>query len=410
MFTSKGTEVYGYRWAILFAFAATNALGAIVYVAFTPLSSEVINFFTPHPSLAEVSLLTLVNPLMFVILALPSGIIADKVGWKITVGIGTIIETIFIILRIFALDMGFMWLLIFQIGFSVGGPPVLASVQKMVVKWFPVKERTVASGLGILTTFLGIMIGTIMSPILYYNLGFGLQGALTIDGILMVIAAIIFFAFARESPPKPPAVEEKVTVKFGGMLRTRGMWLMAGGFFTGFGIYFALLTLLASILPTIGILGSVNAGLVEGCMTLGGIAGCIAIPRISDALGRRKPFLITAGLFAAVFSFVIGTIGDLTVSIISALLLGFFVIAVLPVALTMLGEMKTIGAALVGAATGLTMMVGYIGAVAVTLIAEVLSTPTSWYTSIIFLAVLGLIGMLVMAFVRETGEAAKGKK
>jgi nitrate/nitrite transporter NarK len=151
--------------------------------------------------------------------------------------------------------MGFIWLLIFQIGFSVGGPPVLASVQKMAVSWFPVKERAVASGLGILTTFLGLMIGLIVSPILYYNFGLGLQGTVTIDGILIVIGAIVFFAVARERPPKPPAIEEKVTVKIGGMLRTRDLWLIAIGFFAGFGIYFALLTLLAFILPTIGISG-----------------------------------------------------------------------------------------------------------------------------------------------------------
>jgi MFS family permease len=346
---------------------------------------------------------------MYVFLALPFGILADKKGWKITVGIGAIFQAAFCVLRIFALNMSFLWLLIFQIGFSIGGPPVLASVQKMVVKWFPVKERTVASGLGILTTFLGLMIGSIMSPILYSDFG-GLAGALTIDGVLIVIGAIVYFALARESPPKPPAVEEKVTLKMGGMLRTRDLWLLAIGFFAGFGIYFAILTLAAFILPTIGVPGSFNAGLVTGCMTLGGIFGCIAIPRISDALGRRKPFLILAGLFAMIFSYVIGTIGILMVSIVSALVLGFFVISVLPVALEMLAEMKTIGPPLVGAASGLTMTIGYVGAVGVTLVAEMLGTPLNWSLSVLFLAILGLVGTVFMAFVKETGEAVKGKK
>jgi MFS family permease len=346
---------------------------------------------------------------MYVFLALPFGILADKKGWKITVGIGAIFQAAFCVLRIFALNMSFLWLLIFQIGFSIGGPPVLASVQKMVVKWFPVKERTVASGLGILTTFLGLMIGSIMSPILYADFG-GLAGALTVDGVLIVIAAVVYFTLARENPPKPPAVEEKVTLKMGGMLRTRDLWLLAIGFFAGFGIYFALLTLAVFILPTIGVPGSFNAGLVTGCMTLGGIFGCIAIPRISDALGRRKPFLILAGLFAMIFSYVIGTIGILMVSIISALVLGFFVISVLPVALEMLAEMKTIGPPLVGAASGLTMTIGYVGAVGVTLIAEMLGTPLNWSLSVLFLAVLGLVGTVFMAFVKETGEAVKGKK
>lgn len=141
-----------------------------------------------------------------------------------------------------------------------------------------------------------------------------------------------------------------------------------------------------------------------------GILGCVAIPRISDKIGRRKPFLILAGLFAAIFSFIIGTVGDLSISIISALLLGFFVIAVMPIALTMLGEMETVGATLVGAASGLAMTIGYIGAVGISLVAQMLSTPVSWYTSILLLAILGVVGTLVMALVRETGEAVKKGK
>jgi sugar phosphate permease len=238
----------------------------------------------------------------------------------------------------------------------------------------------------------------------------GLQGVLTIDGILIVIGAIIFFALARENPAKPPAIEEKVTTKLGGMLRTRDLWLISAGFFAGFGIYFALLTWTSFILNAIGITSATDVGIVQASMTFGGILGCIIIPRVSDAWGRRKPFLIMAGLFAAVFSYIIGTIGILTVSIISALILGFFVISVLPIALSMLGEMKTIGSALVGAATGLTMTIGYIGAVGIGLTALILSTPVSWGTSILFLVALGLIGTLIMMFVRETGEAAKGKK
>lgn len=163
---------------------------------------------------------------MYVFLALPFGILADKKGWKITVGIGAILMAVFCVLRIFALDMGFMWMLIAQTGFSFGGPPVLASVQKMVVKWFPVKERTVASGLGILTTFLGLMLGSFLSPKLFYMFAAsptdyygGLKGTLTIDGIIIVIGAAIFFAIAREAPAKPPAIEEKVTLKMGGMLK-----------------------------------------------------------------------------------------------------------------------------------------------------------------------------------------------
>jgi MFS family permease len=353
---------------------------------------------------------------MYVFLALPFGILADKKGWKITVAIGAILQASFCILRIFALDMGFMWMLIFQTGFSFGGPPVLASVQKMVVKWFPSKERTVASGLGILTTFLGLMLGSFLSPRLfsmfaasptdYYG---GLRGTLTIDGILIAIGAIMFFVLSRESPPKPPEVEEKVTLKMGGMIRTRDLWLLAAGFFAGFGIYFALLTWTSFILAAIGITSAVDVGLVQACMTLGGILGCIVIPRVSDALGRRKPFLIMAGLFAALFSYIIGTVGVLLVSIISALLLGFFVISVLPIALSMLGEMKTIGPALVGAASGLTMTIGYIGAVGIGMTALLLSAPGYWITAILFLAILGVIGTFIMAFVRETGKAAHEK-
>jgi MFS family permease len=383
---------------------------------FSPLADQVLTPFYAGVSSFMIGFLTLVNPLMYVFLALPFGILADKKGWKITVGIGAILMAGFCVFRIFALDMGFTWMLIAQTGFSFGGPPVLASVQKMVVKWFPVKERTVASGLGILTTFLGLMLGSFLSPVFfsmfaatptdYYG---GLKGTLTIDGMLIVLGAIIFFAIAREAPAKPPAIEEKVTLKMGGMLRTRDLWLLAAGFFAGFGIYFALLTWTSFILKAIGITSAADVGLVQAMMTLGGIFGCIVIPRVSDALGRRKPFLILAGLLAAVFSYIIGTVGILLVSMISALLLGFFVISVMPIALSMLGEMKTVGPGLVGAASGLTMTIGYVGAVSVGFIALFLSAGGNWYTSILFLVILGLIGMLIMALVRETGSAAQKK-
>ena len=417
MFTSKLTQVYGYRWAILLSFAAINAIGGIVYIVFSPLANQVLAPFYPSVSSFLIGFLTLVNPLMYVFLALPFGIFADKKGWKITVGIGAIMMAVFCVFRIFALDMGFTWMLIAQTGFSFGGPPVLASVQKMVVKWFPVKERTVASGLGILTTFLGLMLGSFLSPILfsmfaatptdYYG---GLKGTLTIDGVLIVLGAVIFFAIAREAPAKPPAIEEKAALKMGGMLRTRDLWLLAAGFFAGFGIYFALLTWTAYILGAIGITSAADVGLVQAMMTLGGIFGCIVIPRVSDALGRRKPFLIMAGLFAAAFSYIIGTVGVLLVSMISALVLGFFVISVMPIALSMLGEMKTIGPGLVGAASGLAMTIGYIGAVGIGMTALILSAPGNWYTSILFLVILGLVGTMIMTLVRETGSAAQQKK
>jgi multisubunit Na+/H+ antiporter MnhF subunit len=56
------------------------------------------------------------------------------------------------------------------------------------------------------------------------------------------------------------------------------------------------------------------------------------------------------------------------------------------------------------------MTIGYIGAVGISLVAQMLSTPVSWYTSILLLAILGVVGTLVMALVRETGEAAKKRK
>ncbi|MEM2134367.1 MAG: hypothetical protein QW261_08830 [Candidatus Jordarchaeaceae archaeon] len=76
-------------------------------------------------------------------------------------------------------------------------------------------------------------------------------------------------------------------------------------------------------------------------ITLGVTLGCIIISRISDRIGRRKPFLIIAAFTVIPTLFALGTMSG-NILLVAAFLNGFL-LAALPIALEVNVKPKTIG-------------------------------------------------------------------
>jgi fucose permease len=75
-------------------------------------------------------LLSMVFPLPYISISIPSGILTDSKGYRVSVGIGVIFMAIFSVLRIFSHD--FTTLLLFQACIAIGQPFVMDSVSKLV--------------------------------------------------------------------------------------------------------------------------------------------------------------------------------------------------------------------------------------------------------------------------------------
>jgi len=360
-------------------------------------------------------LLTASQPLAFIILSIPIGMLADRKGLVVVAGTGAILQAVFGALRIFVIG-DFMLIFACQFGLSIGSVMVQNCITYLSVNWFPRAERAVATGVSTLFMVLGMLLGTALSQLLWTAPFFGDPGytipmalanvelILYLDAALAVIITIAFFAIARNKPANPPEIEvvsqEKPNVR--GMLRDRNVWIVSFGFFAGFGVFIGLTAILEPLLVSLGL--DVTAGAFVMILLLAaGIFGAVILPLISDKIQKRKPLLLGALCVACVTTLVLGTSTVLLVTFVVSALLGFFLISVMPIALTTLEEMKTVGPKLSGASTGLAFELGNLGGFLGSIILEILVVGGSYLYSILYLVVALVIATVLVLMIPETG-------
>ena len=160
-------QISSYRWVILTFFMLVALLSQLSWLTFAPISSEAVKIFNVNAF--DISLLSLVWPLVFVISAIPVGIFIDKKGFKTSVNIGAAFLAFFSILRVFSTfpHHNFMLLLLTQTGAAFSQPFIFGSITKIAVNWFSEKEQGLATGLGTIGLFIGMMLALAMTPFLF---------------------------------------------------------------------------------------------------------------------------------------------------------------------------------------------------------------------------------------------------
>jgi len=89
---SEEVKVYSYRWAVLLVFGLIFMIGQMMWLAFSLIRNEVTPVLGLPPGDPSVVLLTASQPLAFIILSIPVGMLADRKGLVIVAGLGAILE------------------------------------------------------------------------------------------------------------------------------------------------------------------------------------------------------------------------------------------------------------------------------------------------------------------------------
>jgi len=323
-------RIYGYRWVILLLFALLNAVLQMHWVNFAPITSEAAIFYGVSP--LDIGFLSMSFMLVYLVVCIPASYVIDTYGIRIGIGIGAVLTGIFGLLKgLYAAD--YHLILVCQIGLAIAQPFILNAITKVGANWFPLAERATAAGLATLSQFIGIILAMVLTP--YLLKAYSMQNMLIAYGVVSVLVAVVFVAFMREAPPTPPShLTERERYKvFEGlkhMFRQRDMLLLMIIFFIGLGMFNAVTTWIEQILAPRGF-NSEQAGLIGAVMMIGGIAGAISLPLLSDKLRRRKPFLLLAilgtvpGLVGLTFMTGYGAL------LFSGFILGFFIMAAGPI-------------------------------------------------------------------------------
>jgi predicted MFS family arabinose efflux permease len=375
-------------------------LSQLLWLTFAPISSEMTLLF--HVTTFDISLLSLVWPIVFVITAIPVGIFIDKKGFKISVSVGAVFIAVFSVIRVFSTINGynFSLLLISQICAAVSQPFIFGSITKLSVSWFSEKEQGLATGLGTIGLFLGMMLALVLTPFLY--LTFGITNMLVILALLSCIGAFLFLIFAREG--KVVDSKEASTVftmkDLWTLSKKRDFIILEYCFFVCVGGFTAILTWLEVMLNSLHGIGIDQAGIAGGLMILGGVIGSIAIPAVSDKLKKIKVFILVDLAIGTIAFYFIGIFKDFLLLAGICFILGFFLMSALPLVLQISNRIAGFG--MEGRASSLLWFFSQVGSILLIAIIEPVKLIwDSYFSSIILIVIVWTLAFFLFTIIKE---------
>lgn len=402
----KESKISSYRWIVLTLFIFVALISQLLWLTFAPISSEMEKIF--DVTAFDISLLSLVWPLIFVITAIPVGIFIDKKGFKISVTVGALFLAIFSVIRIFSVIPGnnFFILLISQCGAAISQPFIFGSITKLSVSWFPRSEQGLATGLGTIGLFLGMMVALAITPFVF--LSFGIINLLTIYACLSCGAAFFFIILAKDG--KINDVKDTVSSftlhDLWALSKLRSFLILEFGFFVVVGGFTALMTWLEQILNSLHDISIDQAGIVGGFMIIGGIIGSIIIPAISDKVNKIKPFVLINLAIGTVLLYFVGIFSDFLFLVIIFFIMGFFLMSALPLVLEMSSRIAYPGVE--GQASSLLWFFSQVGSVLLIVIIDpIKSIWSSYYYSILLIVILWVAAFILFLGVKEISAVKK---
>ena len=390
--TRSASSVRANRWVILAGYGLLAACTQLLWLSYASITAQAHRAM--GVSEGAVGDLAAIFPLMYVILALPSGRWLDAQFGR-ALSAGAVLTGAGAVLRLGGPE-SFGWALAGQFLIAAGQPLVLNSITKVAARYFPPQERTAAISAGSVALFAGVLAAVLSAGPLLDAGGLRLlvwtQAALTIVAVIWVMAAV--------RAPAAFTGDPSVAVSLSWLRGDRFMWLLGGLLFVGMGVFNAVATWLDSILGHFGRGGA--AGYLIAIMVGGGILGAAVLPQAVATRDRRRALLQTAVSVTVLAFAAIALLHN--VAFIGCVLFveGFFLLAALPVVLDW-SELHA-GPERAGAAVGFLLLAGNLGGVVLVLILQgLIGNP---YASLGALSVAALAGaVLATRLPARTGGA-----
>ena len=393
-----------YRWVMLgLAWFVMVCMG---WVNFLP--SSLAYLLVPELSLtpAQLTLIFTAPVLMCALFNIPGGMLGDRYGIRLVVGIGAILNAVSTVARFWVSDFSGMLILscVFGIGLGIAFP----NLSKLVAVWFPPKQSGLASGIYITALTFGNAIGLATGA--YFE---GWRPAFLYVGILSTASAFLWIRFCRNIPK---TVQLEIMSPIRGIqsaVKSRDIWLLIVALSLFIGGMMALSGNLPEALTIIYSISPQKAGAIASLFLLSGILGNILLPFISDRLGLRKPFIYTGAVVTAIFLYLAWRFAPGIDTYILISIGGFTFGCIVPLLLTIPIELVGVNREHVGGTVGLIAGLGNLGGffIPILVITPIMSTRTAaayntgFLVTVLFIAAIALVTIALT----ETGTRASAR-
>jgi MFS transporter, CP family, cyanate transporter len=347
-----------------------------------------------HISHFQTSLLFSAPILMIVLVAIPAGIIADRIGLKRAIGIGAIIACIGAVLR--GTASTYSGLLIFSLIFGFGMGFTFANLPKLARSCSSSEQTSfvmgIINGFGLLG---GIGTALAITIPLIYPLTNSYHGVFYVWSVPLLIATILWWIMVHE-PPCPSAEDESEQTESVGLkdvLRDKTLWLLAFILLLHNIFFYTWSGWLPTYLLQKGV-GLGLSGLLTSVMLWVGIPTVILVPMLFSRTNISKRLLIwVPSLIFAFLAIWIIYASEFAIWFIMAIagiinILRFNTLLSLPVEIMPKRH--------AGVAGGVVVAIGYIGAViGPSMAGQILDVTGSFQIVFVILAVLSVITMVL---------------
>jgi predicted MFS family arabinose efflux permease len=371
------------RWLVLAAFGSLVASSQILWLSFAPVTPQASDAL--GVSEGAIGTLAVINPLMYVLLAIPTGRWMDR-RFGSALAAGALLTASGALLRVVD-SSSYAWAFAGQLVLSVGQPLVLNASTKLAARYFPPGERTTAISVASASQFVGILVAALGGGLLL-DRG-GLHLVLVTHAVIAVAAAVAVLVAVRVPAAYAADKVEQGSLRW--LNHDPLLWRLAALLFIGVGVFNAVATWLESILDDLGHPGV--AGPLIALMTVSGIAGAAVLPGWAARHNRRREVLLTTTLTTVAVFLAIALVQDVVFTGVVLAIEGFVLLAGLPVALDW-SELEA-GPDRAGTSTGFLLLAGNLGGVVLVLLVQgLIGNP---YLALVAMSAVAVPGVLVAA-------------
>lgn len=349
------------RWGAIAAFAVVGASTQLVWLNFAGVTTVAAERYDVSEN--AIGWLAQVFPLLYVVLAIPAGLILDK-WFRSGLIAGAVLTALGAVLRLGGDSYG--WLLAGQIVASIAQPLVLNAVTGITGRYLAEKDRPTGIAAGTASIFAGMVIAFLLSAI--FADSNELPTMLWLTAIFSVVAALLLIVALRKSGEhkvehhRPDRGALKIA--WGDPL-IRRLCVLA---IFPFGVFVAMTTFSQALLEPAG----VSAGTASTILLINVVAGVIgsAVVPVLVVRHHSEAALLVASLSVTALACVaLALWPGVAMGFIAITVIGFLLLPALPIVLELV-ERRTGEAE--GTAAGLIWMAGNLGGLVVAVVVGVL--------------------------------------
>jgi predicted MFS family arabinose efflux permease len=385
-------------WQVIGAYGLVCAATQILWLTYAAITTETARRY--GVSVSAVGWLAEIFPLLYVVLAIPAGILLDR-WFRPSLAAGGALVALGGLVRLGGET--FAWAMAGQVLVAVAQPIVLSAVSKLAGEYLPAEERASGIALGSAGNFVGMLLALLLGPTLGAH--GQLERLLVLEAVLAVLPAIALAVALRQ----PGQVSNEHAAIEGSAARALwalpSMCTLCGLVFVGFGIFVALATWLQTLLHPSGVSETAAGGLLVG-MVIAGILGCAVLPPLVDRRRAERGFMRAAVLVSCVGCVLLGATPWLSLRALVLVAMGVVLLPALPVILT---AAEQLAGAAAGTAGAIVWMAGNLGGLVIALLVQVLvHHPLAAFLAMGGVSLLGLplAGRLVSPVGEEAGGVA----